>query len=100
MGYNETLRKVYIMPFEIDPQITALNTILAVIAEANDIANKLENLMNENPAEAYGFPTENVLKIVSALRLNAQLASNLFEQNRDIMDQIRDYAKKHNIPFE
>lgn len=83
--------------FNADPNLAAMGVILSIIGEANDIANKLENLMNENPAEAYGFPTENILKIVSALRLNATLSSNLFEENQRINDLVQDLMKKHNI---
>lgn len=81
-----------------DENMNAMGMILQIISEANEIADKMENLMNANPASHYGFPAENVARIINALRLNAKLASNLFEENQEIRDMIQEAIKKAETP--
>lgn len=76
-----------------DPNLEAMGRILTIISSANDLAAALEKLMNEHPSEAYSIPTENLLGIVSILKLNAQLATNLFEENQNINDQLQTLLK-------
>lgn len=88
------------MDFNIDSELTAMALIHTIISDANEIANKIEALMIETPAEAYGFPTENVHKIVGALRMNASLSSNLVEQLQKNQDMVQEIMKKINSKTE
>jgi hypothetical protein len=90
------LRKDYMMDFNIDSDLTALALVHSIISDGNEIANKIEALMTETPAEAYGFPKENVYKIIAALRMNASLSKNLLEQHQKNQEMIQEIVKKFN----
>lgn len=84
------------MDFNIDSDLTAMALIHSIISDGNEIASKIEALMTETPAEAYGFPKESVYKIVAALRMNASLSQNLLEQYQKNQEMIQEIVKKFN----
>lgn len=86
------------MSFPNVPHTTASAIVESIIADGNDIANKIESVIGTDPnAEAYGFPAANVHKIAATLRLNAMLAQKLLEENRQLHAGLKKVAEKYNI---